>query len=41
MESPHLGDSKEGTAEHPIIFDDRAGITKADMQSFCAVLDVR
>ncbi|KAG9048411.1 hypothetical protein FS837_012925 [Tulasnella sp. UAMH 9824] len=41
MESPHLGDSKEGTAEHPIVFDDRTGIAKADMQSFCAVLDVR
>ncbi|KAG9016334.1 hypothetical protein FRB90_003265 [Tulasnella sp. 427] len=41
MESPHLGDSKEGTAERPITFDERTGITKRDMKTFCAVLDVR
>ncbi|KAG8923894.1 hypothetical protein FRC00_005725 [Tulasnella sp. 408] len=41
MESPHLGDFKEGSAEYPITFDDRAGIKKGDMQSFCAVLDLR
>ncbi|KAG8912069.1 hypothetical protein FRC00_005329 [Tulasnella sp. 408] len=41
IESPHLGDSNEGSADYPIIVDDRAGITEADMQSFCAVLDLR
>ncbi|KIO30409.1 hypothetical protein M407DRAFT_20476 [Tulasnella calospora MUT 4182] len=41
MESPHLGDSKEGTTEHPIIFDERTGITKSDMKIFCASLDIR
>ncbi|KAG8925895.1 hypothetical protein FRC01_009573, partial [Tulasnella sp. 417] len=41
MESPHLGDSKEGTTDRPIIFDERTGITKRDMKIFCAVLDIR
>lgn len=41
MESPHLGDSKEGSAEHPIIFDERTKITRSDMKNFCAVLDIR
>ncbi|KAG8933220.1 hypothetical protein FRC01_010371 [Tulasnella sp. 417] len=41
LESPHLGDSKEGTAEHPIVFDAMTGITKSDMKSFCAILDIR
>ncbi|KAG8912070.1 hypothetical protein FRC00_005330 [Tulasnella sp. 408] len=42
VESPHLGESKEGTTEHPIVIDhERTGITKKDMRSFCAILDVR
>ncbi|KAG8944474.1 hypothetical protein FRC04_001786 [Tulasnella sp. 424] len=41
MESPHLGDSKEGSAEHPIVLDERTKITRGDMKNFCAVLDIR
>lgn len=41
IESPHLGDSNEGSAEYPITFEDGAGITEADKQNFCAVLDLR
>ncbi|KAG8923895.1 hypothetical protein FRC00_005726 [Tulasnella sp. 408] len=41
MESPHLGDSKEGTMENPIVFDEMTKITKRDMKSFCTALDMR
>ncbi|KAG8940993.1 hypothetical protein FRC04_004849 [Tulasnella sp. 424] len=41
LESPHLGDSKEGTLEKPITFDERTGITPEDMKYFCSVLDIR
>ncbi|KIO30408.1 hypothetical protein M407DRAFT_20475 [Tulasnella calospora MUT 4182] len=41
MESPHLGNSEEGTTAHPIVFDERTGITQSDMKSCCAALDIR
>ncbi|KAG8986603.1 hypothetical protein FRB90_003895 [Tulasnella sp. 427] len=41
LESPHLGDSKEGTLEKPITFDERTGIQPEDMKQFCTVLDIR
>ncbi|KAG8944475.1 hypothetical protein FRC04_001787 [Tulasnella sp. 424] len=41
MESPHLGDSKEGTAENPIVVDERTKITRRDMKNFWAVVEAR
>lgn len=41
LESPHLGDSKEGNLEKPITFDERTGVTPEDMEYFCKVLDIR
>ncbi|KAG8910707.1 hypothetical protein FRC00_007685 [Tulasnella sp. 408] len=41
LESPHLGDSKEGNLEKPITFDERTGITPEDMEYFCKVLEIR
>ncbi|KAG8918128.1 hypothetical protein FRC01_002038 [Tulasnella sp. 417] len=41
LESPHLGDSREGNLEKPITFDERTGITPEDMEYFCKVLDIR
>ncbi|KAG8987801.1 hypothetical protein FRB90_003137 [Tulasnella sp. 427] len=34
LESPHLGDPKEGTPQKPITFDERMGIQPEDMKQF-------
>ncbi|KAG8940992.1 hypothetical protein FRC04_004848 [Tulasnella sp. 424] len=41
LESPHLGDSKEGSLENPITFDSRTGIVPEDLKSLLNVMDIR
>ncbi|KAG8910708.1 hypothetical protein FRC00_007686 [Tulasnella sp. 408] len=41
LESPYLGDSKEGSIENPIVFDDITGVTPGDMKSLLRVINIR
>lgn len=41
LESPYLGDSKEGSIENPIVFDDMTKIAPRDMKSFLKVMNIR
>lgn len=41
LESPHLGDSKEGSLESPITFDSRTGIVPEDFKSLLKVISIR
>ncbi|KAG8999049.1 hypothetical protein FRB90_012168 [Tulasnella sp. 427] len=41
LESPYLGDSKEGPLENPIVLNGMTGIRPSDMKSLLAVINIR